>query len=82
MALTLLSFFTLAIAGFGACQAFTRRLALPTNSLINLGLGFFVAMAVVSFLVSQNWLAISKVSQAILLMSCFAAAVAALDLYR
>ena len=47
MALTLLSFFALAIAGFGGCQALTRRMALPTNALINLGLGFFVAMALV-----------------------------------
>ena len=45
MALTLLSFFTLAIAGFGVCQASTRRLELPTNALINFGLGFFVVMA-------------------------------------
>ena len=79
MALTLLSFFTLAIAGFGVCQASTRRLELPTDGLINLGLGFFVAMAVVSFIVSQNWLPISTVSQAILLVSCFAAAATALD---
>ena len=75
MALTLLSFFALAIAGFGGCQALTRRMALPTNALINLGLGFFVAMAVVSLIVSQNWFALSAASQAILLVSCGAAAV-------
>ena len=40
MALTLLSFFALAIAGFGVCQASTRLLELPTNALIKLGLGF------------------------------------------
>ena len=82
MALTLLSFFALAIAGFGVCQALTRQLELPTNALINLGLGFFVAMAAVSCIVSQNWLPISTVSQAILLMSCCAAAVTALDFNR
>ena len=65
MALTVFSFFTLAIAGFGVCQALTRQLELPTNALINLGLGFFVAMAVVSCIVSPNWLPISTVSQAI-----------------
>ena len=70
MALTLLSFFALAIAGFGVCQASTRLLELPTNALIKLGLGFFVAMAAVSCIVSQNWLPISRVSQAILLVSC------------
>ena len=79
MALTVFSFFALAIAGFGVCQALTRQLELPTNALINLGLGFFVAMAVVSCIVSQNWLPISTVSQAIFLMSCCAAAVTALD---
>ena len=78
MALTLLSFFALAIAGFGVCQASTRRLKLPTDPMINLGLGFFVTMAVVSFIVSQNWFAISTVSQAILLVSCCAAAATAL----
>ena len=82
MALTLLSFFALAIAGFGVCQASTRRLGLPADALINLGLGFFVAMAAVSFIVSQNWLPISTVSQAILLVSCCAAAVTALDFNR
>ena len=82
MALTLLSFFALAIAGFGVCQALTRLLELPTNALIKLGLGFFVAMAAVSCIVSQNWLPISTVSQAILLMSCCAAAVTALDFNR
>ena len=82
MALTLLSFFTLAIAGFGACQAFTRRLALPTNALINLGLGFFAAMAVVGFVVSQNWAALSTVSLAILLVSCCGAAVTAAGFIR
>ena len=82
MALTLLSFFALAIAGFGVCQASTRRLGLPADALINLGLGFFVAMAVVSFIVSQNWLPISTVSQAILLVSCCAAAATALDFKR
>ena len=82
MALTLLSFFALAIAGFGVCQALTRQLELPTNALIKLGLGFFVAMAVVSCIVSQNWLPISRVSQAILLVSCCAAAVTALDFNR
>ena len=79
MALTVFSFLTLAIAGFGVCQALTRQLELPTNALINLGLGFFMAMAVVSCIVSQNWLPISTVSQAIFLMSCCAAAVTALD---
>ena len=82
MALTLLSFFALAIAGFGVCQASTRLLELPTNALIKLGLGFFVAMAAVSCIVSQNWLPISRVSQAILLVSCCAAAVTALDFNR
>ena len=82
MALTFLSFFALAIAGFGVCQGVTRRLELPTDALIDLGLGFFLAMAVVSFIVSQNWLAISKVSQAILLVSCCAAMVTALDFNR
>ena len=82
MALTLLSFFALAIAGFGVCQASTRLLELPTNALIKLGLGFFVAMAAVSCIVSQNWLPISTVSQAILLVSCCAAAVTALDFNR
>ncbi len=82
MALTVFSFFTLAIAGFGVCQALTRQLELPTNALINLGLGFFVAVAVVSCIVSQNWLPISTVSQAIFLMSCCAAAVTALDFNR
>jgi cbb3-type cytochrome oxidase subunit 3 len=82
MALTLLSFFALAIAGFGVCQVLTRRLELPTNALINLGLGFFLIMAGVSFIVSQSWLAISTVSQAILLVSCCAAAVTALDFNR
>ena len=82
MALTLLSFFALAIAGFGGCQALTRRMALPTNALINLGLGFFVAMAVVSLIVSQNWFALSAASQAILLVSCGAAAVTALGFIR
>ncbi|GIS02586.1 MAG: hypothetical protein CM15mP103_11370 [Gammaproteobacteria bacterium] len=82
MALTVFSFFALAIAGFGVCQALTRQLELPTNALINLGLGFFVAMAVVSCIVSQNWLPISTVSQAIFLMSCCAAAVTALDFNR
>ena len=62
---SLLSFFALAIAGFGVCQASTRLLELPTNGLIKLGLGFFVAMAAVSCIVSQNWLPISRVSQAI-----------------
>ena len=38
-----------------------------------------MAMAVVSCIVSQNWLPISTVSQAIFLMSCCAAAVTALD---
>ena len=82
MALTLLSFFALAIAGFGVCQASTRLLELPTNGLIKLGLGFFVAMAAVSCIVSQNWLPISRVSQAILLVSCGAAAVTALGFNR
>ena len=82
MALTLLSFFALAIAGFGVCQASTRLLELPTNGLIKLGLGFFVAMAAVSCIVSQNWLPISRVSQAILLVSCCAAAVTALGFNR
>ena len=82
MALTLLSFFTLAIAGFGACQAFSRRLALPTNALINLGLGFFAAMAVVGFVMSQNWAALSTVSLAILLASCCGAAVTAAGFIR
>ena len=82
MALTLLSFFALAIAGFGVCQASTRRLGLPAGALINLGLGFFVAMAAVSFIVSQNWLPISTVSRAILLVSCCAAAATALDFNR
>ena len=79
MALTLLSFFALTIAGFGVCQALARQLKLPTNAPINLGVGFFMAMAVVSCIVSQNWLPISTVSQAIFLMSCCAAAVTALD---
>ena len=79
MALTLLTLFASAIAGFGVCQASTRRLGLPADALIYLGLGFFVAMAIVSFIVSQNWLPISTVSQAILLVSCCAAAVTALD---
>ena len=82
MAFTLLSFFALAIAGFGVCQASTRLLELPTNGLIKLGLGFFVAMAAVSCIVSQNWLPISRVSQAILLVSCCAAAVTALGFNR
>ena len=82
MALTLLSFFALAIVGFGVCQASTRRLGLPADALINLGLGFFVTMAVVSFIVRQNWLPISTVSQAILLVSCCAAAATALDFNR
>ena len=82
MALTLLSFFTLAIAGFGFCQASTRRLGLPDDALINLGLGFFAAMALVSFIISQNWLPISTVSRAILLVSCCAAAVTALYFNR
>ena len=82
MALTLLSFFALAIAGFGVCQASTRLLEIPTNTLIKLGLGFFVAMAAVGFIVSQNWLPISRGSQSILLVSCCAAAVTALDFNR
>ena len=79
MVLTLLSFFALAIAGFGVCEASTRRLKLPTNALINLGLGFFVATAVVGFIISHSWLPISTVSQAILLVSCLAAAITAVD---
>ena len=71
MALTLMSFFSLAIAGFGVCQASTRRLGLPADALINLGAGFFVAMAGVSFIVSQSWLPISTVSQAILIVELF-----------
>ena len=82
MVLTLLSFFALAIAGFGVCEASTRRLKLPTNALIILGIGFFVAIAVVVFIVSQSWLPISIVSQAILLVSCCAAAVTAVHFNR
>jgi|GEM_PF-1810841 len=82
MALTLLSFCALAFAGFGLCQALTRRLALPTNALINLGLGFFVAMAVVSLIVSQDWFAISVASQIILVVSCCAAAATAVAVNR
>ncbi|MCH1611045.1 MAG: hypothetical protein L7S53_07040, partial [Luminiphilus sp.] len=82
MTLTLLSFCALAFTGFGLCQALTRRLAYPTNTRINLGLGVFVAMASVSLIVSQNWFALSAVSQAILLISCCAAAVTALGFHR
>ncbi|MCH1609948.1 MAG: hypothetical protein L7S53_01430, partial [Luminiphilus sp.] len=82
MALTLLSFCALAFTGFGLCQALARRLAYPTNTLVNLGLGFFVSMAVVSLIVSQNWVALSAASQAILLVSCGAAAVTALGFIR
>jgi hypothetical protein len=82
MALTLLSFCALAFTGFGLCQALTRRLALPPNTLINLGLGFFVAMAVVSLTVNQNWFALSAVSQVTLLVSCCTAAVTAFGFIR
>ena len=82
MALTFLSFCALAFTGFGLCQALTRRLALPTKTLINLGLGFFVAMAVVGLIVSQNWFALSAVSQAILVVSCCMAAITALGFVR
>ena len=82
MALTLLSFFALAIAGFGGCQSLTRRMELPTNALIDLGLGFFAAMAVVGFVVSRNWFAVSSVSHTILLISCCGAAVTAVGFIR
>jgi hypothetical protein len=82
MALTFLSFCALAFTGFGLCEALTRRLALPANTLINLGLGFFVAMAVVGLIVSQNWFALSAVSQAILVVSCCMAAITALGFVR
>ena len=53
MALTLLSFCALAIAGFGFCHASARRIDVTTNAFIHLGLGFFVAVAATGFMVSQ-----------------------------
>ena len=82
MALTLLSFCALAIAGFGFCHAVARRIDVTTNAFIHVGLGFFVAVAATGFMVSQAGLPISVVSQAILWVSCGAAAFAAVVLIR
>ena len=82
MALTLLSFCALAIAGFGFCHALARRIDVTTNAFIHLGLGFFAAVAATGFVVSQAGLAISVVSQAILWVSCGAAAFTAVVLIR
>ena len=82
MALTVLSFCALTIAGFGFCHALARRIDVTTNAFIHLGLGFFVAVAATGFMVNQAGLPISVVSQAILWVSCGAAALTAVKLIR
>lgn len=74
MALSLLSFIAITIAGFGAFHASARRAGLHTNTWINLGLGFLIAVASVGLLMKHSWLPLSVMSHAILLISCCAAA--------
>ena len=74
MALSLLSFIAITIAGFGAFHASARRAGLHTDTWINLGLGFLIAVASVGLLMKHSWLPLSVMSHAILLISCCAAA--------
>ena len=69
MALSLLSFIAITIAGFGAFHASARRAGLHTNTWINLGLGFLIAVASVGLLMKRSWLPLSVMSHAILLIS-------------
>jgi len=55
---------------------------MTTNAFVHLGLGCFIAVSAAGFIVSQAGLPISVVSQAILWMSCGAAAFTALVLIR
>jgi hypothetical protein len=77
-----LGFCTFAIAVFGFCHALVRRIDMTTNAFVHLGLGFFIAVSAAGFIVRQARLPISVVSQAILWMSCGAAAFTALVLIR
>ena len=72
----------MAIAGFGFCHALVRRIDMTTNAFVHLRLGCFIAVSAAGFIVSQAGLSISVVSQAILWMSCGAAAFTALVLIR
>ena len=80
MALSLLSFFALAVSGLGLCHGVARRTALDSNLWVELGLGFFCITAAVGHILSMAWLPISQASLLIAFFSGVTAVLAALAL--
>jgi hypothetical protein len=80
MALSLLSFFVLAVSGLGLCHGLARRTGLHSNLWVELGLGFFCVTAAVGYFLSMAWLPISQASLLIVFFSGFTAVLAALAL--
>ena len=62
MAISFLALLSLAVCGYGLCHRAASRYPLTSNSLIEVGLGFFVAAAAVSAVLSASWASISKSS--------------------
>ena len=80
MALSLLSFFALAVSGLGLCHGLARRTGLDSNLWVELGLGYFCVTAAVGCILSMAWLPISQASLLIVFFSGFTAVLAAVAL--
>ena len=62
MAMSFLALLSLTVCGYGLCHRAASRYPLASNSLIEVGLGFFVAAAAVGAILSVSWGSISQSS--------------------
>ena len=65
MAMSFLALLSLTVCGYGLCHRAASRYPLASNSLIEVGLGFFVAAAAVGAVLSVSWASISQSSVAL-----------------
>ncbi|MFZ8869684.1 MAG: hypothetical protein ACO2YK_14135, partial [Paracoccaceae bacterium] len=63
--MSFLALLSLTVCGYGLCHHVSRRWRWVSNSLIEVGAGFFVAAAIVSAVHSASWAPISQLSLAL-----------------